>query len=120
MSPPKRQHEALADLGPTTLNGVDQLWKFQIRKENQEILERVEAIAKAGQALPDQLDKRFNDRADVIEALVAKVAKIENELKQIKDEREGWSNEIAGLKEQIQIFLQLYPPDGEFGVLPVA
>ena len=113
MSPQKRPHEALADLGPTALNGVDQLWKFQIRKENQTILEKVEAIAKASQALPVQLDKRFNDRADMVEALAAKIAEIENDHKLFKEERDIMRKEIATLKNQMKVFLQLYTPKAE-------
>lgn len=116
----KRSHGALSNLGPAATNGGDQLWKFQIRKENQVILEKIEALTKAGQALPDQLNKRFNDSTDMIEALAAKVTKIENDTKQIMEERDKSVKErdtsvkeIARLRNQMQTLFQMLSPEGE-------
>jgi predicted nuclease with TOPRIM domain len=107
MSSSKRPHDPLSALNHTALNAnVDGLWRYQLRDENRALFLKVEALEKASRALPAKLDQRFNETTSSIEALIARVAAIEEENRQIKEDRQVCRDELASLKEQLRAMQQ--------------
>jgi len=107
MSPSKRPHDVLSPLNHAAMNAnVEGLWKFQLRDENRALLLKIEALEKSARALPAKLDQRFTESTNAIEALVARVAAIEEENRQIKEERRACRDELAGLKERLRALWQ--------------
>lgn len=132
MAQSKHSHEAMADSGSAVLHG-EELWKSQFRKEHTVLLEKIEAIGRASQALPANFEKRFDDYEDLVQTLFTKNTKLENnlqqfkndlqpfidalqtikkELQQLKEKAEIWDKEIAGMKPLVKSS-GLHAPDGE-------
>jgi hypothetical protein len=106
MSLSKRPHDALSALNAN----VDGLWRYQLRDENRALLLKIEALEKTSRALPTKLDQRFNENASSIETLVVRVAAVEEENRQIKEERRVCRDELARLKEQVRALWQQDEP----------
>ena len=134
----KRSHEAMADSGSAALYGADQLWKFQLRREHNVLLEKIEEIGRSSQAMPAVFEARFKDFEDSVQTLIARNIELEttlqqfrndrqpfidaslqpikNELQQFKEKAEILDKEIASMKPLLQ-FSGLRAPDGEFIVV---
>jgi chromosome segregation ATPase len=77
-----------------------------LRDENRALFLKVEALEKASRALPAKLDQRFNETTNSIEELVARVAAVEEENRQIREDRRVCREELASLKEQLRALHQ--------------
>jgi hypothetical protein len=100
-------------LTPATEVGVDQLWKFQIRKENTALLEKLESNEKLIHAIAAENNRKVQEAQERITELEAKVTKIEAEEKKYIQRREKQSEEIATVKAQMKKFRERHTSDGK-------
>ena len=94
---------------PSFRDGLDSLWKFQLRKENAVLLENQEAQQKILQALVAESSKVGKDFEAHFSVLEARLCNLENEQKKNRHTFETWLEELAALKSQMGVH------DGELG-----
>ena len=92
--------------GPTTPNatlqdGVDCLWKFQLRKENAALLEKQDAHTKLLQSLAAETVRNKKDFDERIAALETTVLNLQRDEKKDRHAFEKWGEEMATLKAQM-------------------
>jgi exonuclease VII small subunit len=93
-------------LEPTTAkgslqDGVDSLWKFQVRKENSILLESYEGHTKLLQSLAAENLKNKKDFDERMAALEATVRHLQSEERKDRHAFEKYSEEMATLRTQI-------------------
>ena len=99
--------------GPAAESGVDQLWKFQLRKENAALLERLHDSEKLIQAIAAHNNRRAQEAQERIAALEAKLTMIESEEKTNAQRCEMQLEELSILKAQMKEFRVRHALDGE-------
>jgi hypothetical protein len=87
---------------PTLQDGVESLWKFQLRKENAALLERQELSIKQLEKLVAETSKNKRDFDERIEALETTVLNLKNEEKKDRLAIEKYCEEMAGLSSQME------------------
>ena len=93
--------------------GVDQLWKFQLRKENAVLLEKLEANDKLIQTIAVDNNRRAQETEERITALEAKLTKFESERKDAQ-RQEKQRDELAAIQAQMKDFREGLASGSEF------
>jgi exonuclease VII small subunit len=90
---------------PSFQDGLDSIWKFQLRKENAVLLENQEAQQKMLQALTAESTKVKKDFEERYSALEARLSNLENGEKGDRHAFETWREEMAMMKSQMSIMI---------------
>ena len=91
---------------PSFQDGLDSIWKFQLRKENAVLLENQEAQQKSLQALTAESTKVKKDFEERYSALEARLLNLENGEKKDRQAFEAWREEMAMMKSQMSIMIE--------------
>ena len=97
--------------------GLDTLWKFQLRKENAALLEKLEENAKVVEACKLENMRQFQCFSEKIACIEATIANIE---RMEEKGMEAWklqSEEVAALKNKLDNFIQDDIPSGRQNIL---
>jgi hypothetical protein len=97
----------------TVQDGVDRLWKYQLRKEHAALLEKLDSSNKTILAVSSEANRKFHEAAERIAALEAKFTKIEGVQENMRPVVEKWHKDLASLKAQMISSAKKQIPDGE-------
>ena len=90
-----------AGLTPAADDGVNLLWKFQLRKENAGILEKLQASERAIQECASESTRYFQEINERVAALEEKLAKTDSEAKKDRQAIESWGVAVKALRAKI-------------------
>jgi len=93
--------------------GLDTLWKFQLRKENAALLEKLEENARAIEVCRSENMRHFqdfNERIASIEATIANIEKTEDKVSKAWDSQ---NQEIDTLKNRLEYFIRIGIQNGK-------
>lgn len=82
-------------------DGIDGLWKLQLRREHTALLERQEANAKFLQSLAAEATKNKKDYEERMAALETTVLNLQSDERKDRHAFEKWGEELATLKAQM-------------------
>ena len=82
--------------------GVDLLWRYQLRKENEALLEKVEASNKMIETVDAQYARCFQEADQRISALETTLSKIQGNLNKNRQGTENLGSEVATLKRKLE------------------
>lgn len=106
MAPSKLPREDCTALSAQAANGVDQLWKFQLRKEHKAIQEKLDAVLAS--------EAEIKDRQEHLARLVLEfetgLHSLKQEMRNQEDAREAG---LASLRIQIDELQRKIIPEGE-------
>jgi len=93
--------------------GLDTLWKFQLRKENAALLEKLEENAKAIEACRSENMRHFQNLHERIAFIETTIANIETTEEKASQARELHTQEVEALKKTLENLIQDGIPDGK-------
>lgn len=91
---------------PSFQEGVDSIWKFQLRKENAVLLEKQEAQQKILQALAAESTQARKDFDERYSALEARISNLEHDERKDRHAFETWGEEMTSLKSQMAAVME--------------
>lgn len=103
MQPPTSYSDTSLSLTPVAEAGVDQLWKFQLRKENAVLLEQLTANEKLIRDLATENNRKCEHSLERIMVLEGKLLEFAAAEKKEQDLREIRTREVEALKAQMRI-----------------
>ena len=85
----------------TLQEGIDSLWKHQLRKENAALLEKQEANAKLLQSLATETVRNRKEYEERLAALETKLLNLQSEERKDRHAFERWGEELASMQAQM-------------------
>lgn len=107
-------HGGQAALSTGAGEGVDQLWRFQLRKENQAVFTKLESIKMAMEAHSADANRQLQDAREQVAAFGTKISNLESDLKKDKQIQSHLMEGHSALKRKLDAFVEKMPMSGRF------
>lgn len=107
-------------VGPTAREGVDWLWRHQLRKESAALLEKLDASRKLIEDVSFNTTRKLQDAAERISTLETKLSTIDAEGRKLREAKQMWDDDVATLKAQIGTMGEIYSHESKSFVLSVS
>ena len=104
----------------TAREGVDIMWRHQLRKESAALLEKLDTSRKLIKDISSDTTRKLQDVAERISTLETKLSTIDNEGKKLREAKRKWDGDVAALKAQMGIIGESYIPESMSFVLTVS
>lgn len=106
-----------APLGNQIGEGLDTLWKFQLRKENAALLDKLEENAKAIEACRSENMRHFQEFNERIASIEATIFNIENTEEKASQAWGLQNQEVTALKKKVENLIQTGIPNSKQNIL---